>query len=90
PPGSLPLSTLDDRQAAQFHQFRHDNTLVPVAPRPGHVVTVLAASGSGIALRHAAVFYTTDRSRPDAASARVPMEMAGVDWEARAGYVTRW
>ncbi len=90
PPGSLPLSTVDDRQAAQFHQFRHDNTLLPAAPRPGQTVTVLSASGSGVALRHAAVFYTTDRGQPSAGSHRVPMEIAAVDWEARAGYVTRW
>lgn len=90
PPGSLPLADIDARQAAHFAQFRHDNTLVPLAPRPGEAVEVWATCGSGLSLARATVFYTVDGSAPTAHSAAAPMEIATVDWEARAGYLTRW
>lgn len=90
PPGMLPLDEVDARHASQGDQFRHDNTLSPLAPRPGEAVTVWATSGSGLPLARAIVFYTTDGTAPGAHGASVAMAVHGVDWDERAGYVTRW
>src|SRR5579864_954537 len=73
PPGTLPLDEVDARHASQFDQFRHDNVLSPLAPRPGEAVTVWATSGSALPLARATVFYTTDGGVPDDRSAGVPM-----------------
>jgi len=90
PPGDLPLSEVQARLTLQGRQFRHDNPLAPLAPRPGEPVEVWAASGASVDLGRAAVYYTTDGAQPTVASPSVPMPRAGVEWDPLAGYVTRW
>ncbi len=89
-PGDLPIAAVQVRFALQREQFRHDNTITPLAPGPDEAVVVEATTGEGMSLSRAAVFYTTDGSVPDAGSVSVPMEVATVDWDSFAGFLTRW
>src|SRR5437763_1828566 len=89
-PGDLPIAAVQARFASQREQFRHDNTITPLAPGPDEPVVVEATTGEGMSLSRAAVFYTTDSSMPDASSMSVPMEAATVDWDSFAGFLMRW
>jgi glycosidase len=89
-PGDLPFAEIIARQAAQQTQFRHDNTIIPLAPTAGQPVEVWATSGEEISLARAVLFYTTDGSRPDSSSAALVMERARLEWDVHAGYLTRW
>lgn len=44
-PGDIPLSLVVERARSVKRQFRHDNTISPLAPRPGEDVKVSAVSG---------------------------------------------
>ena len=96
PPGSLPPSEVAARLALQGEQFRHDNTIRPLAPRPDEPVEVWATNGLGLPIARAAVFYQVyETAAPDpvqtAPPVRItPMERAEVEWDARAGYLTHW
>ena len=89
-PGDLPVSFINMRIAMQREQFRHDNTLVPLAPEPDLPVEVWATSGEAFRILHAAVYHMVDGGMPSLSSPAVPMHVAGVDWDVRAGYLTRW
>lgn len=90
PPGDLPPQEIEARLAAREWQFRHDNTIAPLAPHSDEPVEVWASSGGALSLERAAVYYTTDGSRPDLSATELPMQAAVVDWDPRAGYLTRW
>src|SRR5436305_8441808 len=77
-PGDLPLPEVDARFSALQWQFRHDNTIDPLAPRPGEAVRVWATSGVDLDLQRASLLYTTDGSDPGSDSLAVPMEIEGV------------
>src|SRR5947209_15653006 len=77
-PGDLPMPDIAARFAARLRQFRHDNTIEPLAPRPGESVVVWATSGTEMHLERAALFYTVDGSEPTLESTRVAMEAARV------------
>jgi glycosidase len=89
-PGDLPLAQVLARTAAQGHQFRHDNTIHPLAPQPDTPVTVWAVGGADLPLERAALYYTTDGTLPTAQATALPMAIAGVDWVVQAGYLMRW
>ncbi|MBX5458478.1 MAG: DUF3459 domain-containing protein [Thermogemmatispora sp.] len=89
-PGDLPLSEILIRWTAQRSQFRHDNTILPLAPLPGEPVEVWAASGEEVPIERAVLYYTVDGSRPDRTSTALPMERARVTWDPHAGYITHW
>ena len=89
-PGDIPVPEVQARLALQGEQFRHDNTITPLAPRPGEPVGVEATAGERLPLAAAAVFYTTDGSAPDVDAPSVPMVPAAVDWVFLAGFLTRW
>jgi cyclomaltodextrinase len=89
-PGDLPISFINMRGVMRREQFRHDNTLVPLAPEPDKPVEVWATSGEAFRIVHAAVYYTVDGTIPTLASPAVPMQVGAVEWDARAGYLTRW
>lgn len=89
-PGDLPSSEVVIRLTAQRTQFRHDNTIVPLAPVAGQPVEVWATSGQEMPLERALLFYTVDGSRPDTSSTAITMERAQFTWDVHAGYLTRW
>jgi glycosidase len=89
-PGDIPLPMVRERIAAQAHQFRHDNTIRPFAPQPHEPVEVWATSGVAMPLDRAEVWFTTDGRLPDTRSHKMPMTVQTVDWEAGAGYLSRW
>jgi glycosidase len=89
-PGDLPLAAIIARQAAQRTQFRHDNTILPLAPTVGQPVEVWATSGEEMPVERAMLFYTTDGSRPTSSSPALNMERARFEWDVRAGYLVRW
>ncbi|HEY7983791.1 MAG TPA: alpha-amylase family glycosyl hydrolase, partial [Ktedonobacterales bacterium] len=90
-PGDLPVTDILARQRAQIRQFRHDNTIEPLGPRPGEPVEIWATTGDAVHLEHAAVYYTTDGSLPGTATGHaLRMERARVDWEPQVGFLTRW
>lgn len=89
-PGTLPFTEIIARIAAQRGQLRHDNTIVPFAPRPGQTVEVWATSGEDLPVDRAMLFYTIDGSQPDSAAQAVAMERVRIDWDAHAGYLKRW
>jgi glycosidase len=89
-PGDLPFPAIEERHARKATQFRHDNTISPTAPLPGQAVTVTASSGASMLLSRAEIWYTTDGSWPDAASNRIPMTIADVDWSPRTRYLYEW
>lgn len=89
-PGDLPFAAIIARQAAQRTQFRHNNTINPLAPASGDMVEVWATSGEELPLERATLFYTTDGSQPTSSSAAIAMERVRLEWDAHAGYLTRW
>jgi len=89
-PGDLPLSEIEARLATQQTQFRHDNTIAPLAPRPDEQVEVFATAGTGVHIERACIFYTTDGSQPTTTARRVPMEATTIEWAPLPGYLTRW
>ena len=89
PPGELPQAEIEARLAALAWQFRHDNTIAPLAPSPGEPVEIYTTSGGALPLERAVVFYTADGSWPGPGASELPMR-AAVEWDARAGYLTRW
>lgn len=89
-PGDLPAPEIVARIAAQRRQFRHDNTIEPLAPRPGQPIEIWATSGEELALERVSLFYTTDGKKPDASATALPLEQVRVDWDGQAGYLTRW
>jgi len=89
-PGDLPPSEIRARIAMQRGQFRHDNLLVPLAPRADQPVEVWAVSGLQLPLGRAVVYYTLDGQLPDHRSDRAPMVAAQGEWDLSAGYLTRW
>jgi glycosidase len=89
--GDLPVTDILARQWAQIRQFRHDNTIVPLGPRPGEPVEIWATTGDAMHLERAAIYYTTDGSLPVTASGHaLPLERTRVDWEPQVGFLTRW
>lgn len=89
-PGDLPLSELVARQAARRGQFRHDNTIEPLAPTPDCEVVIQATSGEDLSLAHAMLFYTIDGSHPDFSSSALELVRTGVTWDLHAGFLTHW
>ncbi|WP_420628276.1 alpha-amylase family glycosyl hydrolase [Candidatus Leptofilum sp.] len=89
-PGDIPLPMVRERIAAQANQFRHDNTIRPFAPQPDEPVQIWATSGVEMPLDRAEVWFTTDGKLPDTTSEKMPMTVETVDWEAGAGYLSRW
>ena len=89
-PGDIPLPMVRERIAAQAHQFRHDNTIRPFAPKPQESVEVWATSGVEMPLARAEVWLTCDGNLPNANAQRLPMAIETVDWQPGAGYLSRW
>jgi len=89
-PGDIEKPEIEARFLAQREQFRHDNTIEPLAPTPDQPVTIWATSGVMIRLAGASVFYTTDGSAPGPSSTEIPMTIGRVDWDDRTGFLTRW
>ena len=89
-PGDIALPMVQERVAAQAHQFRHDNTIRPFAPQPNEPVEIYATSGVEMPLDRAEVWFTTDGRLPDATAQKMPMILDEVDWQPGAGYLNRW
>src|SRR5438270_3714530 len=73
-PGDLPFAAVQNRASLRREQFRHDNTITPLAPGPDEPVLVEATTGELVPLAGTAVFYTTDGSVPHVGSSSVAME----------------
>ncbi len=89
-PGDLPAEMVMRRLASAAGQFRHENTLSPLWPRPGDSVTVTAFSGAHLPLREASLFYTVDGSLPEDNSSSIPMSARLVEFVPLGEYTTRW
>ncbi|HLJ67796.1 MAG TPA: alpha-amylase family glycosyl hydrolase [Chloroflexota bacterium] len=89
-PGDVAMPEVQDRHAAKRRQFRHDNTISPLAPRPGDTVTVWASSGIELHLGRAALYYTVDGLLPNLDSSSIAMEIDRIEWDPYAGYLTLW
>ncbi len=89
-PGDIPLPMVQERVAAQAHQFRHDNTIRPFDPQPHEPVEIEATSGVELPLDRVEVWFTTDGRLPDATAQKLPMTVETVDWRPGAGYLSRW
>ena len=89
-PGDLPMPEVSARFAALSSQFRHDNTIEPLAPRPGEPVTLDATSGTDTHVSAAAVYYTIDGRDPGTDSPSLRMRAHRVEWYPGAGFVTHW
>lgn len=89
-PGDIPLSEVMRRVRLQAGQWRHDNTIQPLAPTSAAPVEVWATSGLHLPIETARVRYTTDGSLPAGDSFHVDMQPAHTDWQPLAGYLTRW
>jgi len=88
-PGELPRPHIVHRMKTQREQFRHDNTLVPLAPSPEVPTEITATSGEVIGIAAATVFFTTDGSIPDLTAQRSVMVPYSVAWDVHAGYVVK-
>jgi cyclomaltodextrinase / maltogenic alpha-amylase / neopullulanase len=89
-PGDLPIAAVLARREALRRQFRHDNTIEPLAPRPDTPVAVDATCGEECWLERAVLYYTVDGGVPDLSSPSIVMTQATVEWEPRAGYLAHW
>jgi glycosidase len=89
-PGELPRPHIVHRMMMQREQFRHDNTLTPLAPSPELATEIWATSGEAIGIVAASVCYTTDGSVPNHTARRVPMTSCSVEWDVHGGYRTQW
>ena len=89
-PGDLPVSFIVKREQAKRHQFRHDNTIAPLAPSPEAAVVVTAFAGEFTELARAAVFFTTDGTLPDESSEKIDMSVTSTEWQVLPGYLTIW
>ena len=89
-PGDLPPGEVARRLDAMRDQFRHDNTIHPLAPGSPDHVTIEACSGAAVGVEEASVLYTTDGTPPHEDSPRIQMERTGVDAVPFGGIVTRW
>ncbi len=89
-PGDIPLPMVQERIAAQAHQFRHDNTIRPFAPIAHEPVEITATSGVEKPIARAEVWFTSNGTLPDATSPKMPMTLETVDWQAGVGYLSRW
>lgn len=89
-PGELPPTDVMRRASARRRQFRHDNTLSPLAPRVGEETDVWAVSGDQMRIEVAALWYALGGEEPNSDAMCVPMEIDGVTWDPLAGYLTRW
>ena len=89
-PGDIPVGEVVRRFATVQSQFRHENTIVPLAPAPGEDVRVEALAGSALGLTEAEIRYTIDGSLPDDSSARLDMNEEGVSWVPFSEYAGRW
>jgi glycosidase len=87
-PGDLPMPEVLARLATQETQFRHDNTIVPLAPQPNQPLELWATTGTQMPLERAMVYYTIDGSEPGLEDTCIPLEIAGVRWEALPGFLT--
>ncbi|MFN8498411.1 MAG: alpha-amylase family glycosyl hydrolase [Anaerolineae bacterium] len=77
--------------------FVHDLALSPADPRPGDAITVTARVGTDLAVKSAALTYTTDGSLPAAGeeaagtAIRLPMTRVRIVWDTLSwGYVEEW
>ena len=89
-PGDLPIKLVVERAQRRRSQFRHDNTIDPLGPGPGHSVRVLATSGEDIPIGRAKLFFTVDGSLPTPSSPSIAMEAVAREWDILAGYLTLW
>ena len=89
-PGDLPYAHIIQRISLQQEQFRHDNTIAPLAPTPEDAVQIFATSGSKLAIKSAAVWYTTDGRIPDSQSETISMQLNKTDWNPHAHYIHHW
>ncbi len=89
-PGDLPAPEIIARIAAQRHQFRHDNNILPSIVQDGQEVEIWALSGANMPLERAALFYTIDGSFPGSAAQKVPCERMSTSWDPLAGYLIHW
>lgn len=89
-PGDIPFLSVVERERSVKHQFRHDNTISPLAPRPHQPVLISTSCGEDIPLVRASVFYTTDGSEPHTLSASIAMSILERSWNLLPGYVTKW
>ncbi|MFW6288993.1 MAG: alpha-amylase family glycosyl hydrolase, partial [Spirochaetota bacterium] len=89
-PGDLPTDEIVRRHQMVRHQFRHENTTRPLAPRPGDEVAVDAYAGVGAAIDRAEIRYTTDGTLPGDESRLAAMRYEGAEWSPFAGGVGRW
>jgi cyclomaltodextrinase len=89
-PGDLPTFMIVERERVTRNQFRHDNTIEPLAPVTGGLVTVTAVAGEAMELERAAILFTTDGLAPSVHSDQVPMERGGTTWDVFRAYVTSW
>ncbi len=89
-PGDLPVSFIVKREQAKRHQFRHDNTIDPLAPSPDAAVVVTAFAGEFTELARACIFFTTDGTLPDESSEKIDMSVTSTEWQVLPGYLTIW
>jgi glycosidase len=89
-PGDLPRRDIVARHTLRRAQFRHDNTIEPLGPRPGQPITLTATSGAELPLARAEVWISTDGRVPNAAAPRLPMTPVATEWHFTAGFLTRW
>ncbi len=78
--------------------FQHDAVLQPRDPCPGDPITVTARAGIGVALKAAAIHYTTDGTLPDpsleenkGSTKLLPMRRTRIEWDTLVwDYIETW